>query len=186
MIRRTTAAAATLVLAAGLAACSDNEPAGPERLSITPVKDGATSGLNPLGDGTRASVAGYTMDSVRLPGASGTGEVSFRILDGSGDGPREDGQHRAGLTAGEFVAQGGHRLRFAARVHDQAAQDLGSGRGAHPVGRRPEEVVDPGPVVVGEAGPVEKLTEVQPVVQQVVQGGQQLVLQDAHAAFSFQ
>lgn len=84
MIRRTTAALAGLALAASLAACSSDEPDGPERISITPVKDGATSGLNPLGDGTRASVAGYTMDAVRLPGANATGEVSFRILDKAG------------------------------------------------------------------------------------------------------
>jgi hypothetical protein len=84
MTRRTTAALACLALAAGLTACSSDEPSGPERISITPVKDGATSGLNPLGDGTRATVAGYTMDAVRLPGATATGEVSFRILDRSG------------------------------------------------------------------------------------------------------
>ena len=70
MTRRTTAALACLALAAGLTACSSDEPSGPERISITPVKDGATSGLNPLGDGTRATVAGYTMVAVRLPGAT--------------------------------------------------------------------------------------------------------------------
>lgn len=85
ILRRTTAALAGLALATALAGCSAEDPEGdPDRLVVTPVTDGATSGLSPHGDGTRASVAGYTMEDTRLPGANRTGEVSFRIVDEAG------------------------------------------------------------------------------------------------------
>lgn len=85
LLRRTTAALAGLALTAGLAACSGEDPASDgDRVVVTPVTDGATSGLSPHGDGTRASVAGYTMEDTRLPGADRTGEVSFRIVDETG------------------------------------------------------------------------------------------------------
>lgn len=84
-LRRTTAALACLALAIGLAACSEDEPGGDgDRLVVTPVTDGSTSGLSPRGDGTRATVAGYSMEDVRLPGPDRTGEVSFRIVDKAG------------------------------------------------------------------------------------------------------
>ncbi|QSR27524.1 hypothetical protein CFH99_18030 [Nocardioides aromaticivorans] len=84
-LRRTTAALACLALATGLAGCSGDDGGGdPDRLVVTPVTDGSTSGLSPRGDGTRASVAGYTIEDVRLPGADRTGEVSFRIVDEAG------------------------------------------------------------------------------------------------------
>jgi hypothetical protein len=87
--RRTTVAlAAALTLAAGLTACSSGEPADPDRIVLTPAKDGG-SGVqpvgNPVGDGTSTDVEGYRMTDVRLPGAEGTGDVSFRILAPSGD-----------------------------------------------------------------------------------------------------
>lgn len=86
--RRTTAALACFVLAVGLAGCSgdqgDDGGSDPDRLVVTPVTDGSTSGLSPRGDGIHASVAGYTIEDVRLPGADRTGEVSFRIVDKAG------------------------------------------------------------------------------------------------------
>ena len=85
--RRTTAALAGLALATALAGCSgdgDDGGSDPDRLVVTPVTDGATSGLSPRGDGTSASVGGYTIEDVRLPGAERTGEVSFRIVDKAG------------------------------------------------------------------------------------------------------
>lgn len=84
-MRRTTAALACLALAAALAGCSGDEPdADSDRLVVTPATDGAPTGLSPRGDGTRASVAGYTMEDARLPGADRTGVVSFRIVDEAG------------------------------------------------------------------------------------------------------
>lgn len=82
---RTTALLASLAVAAGLAGCSgDDAGADPDRLVVTPVTDGSTTGLSPRGDGTRATVAGYTIDDVTLPRADRTGEVSFRIVDEAG------------------------------------------------------------------------------------------------------
>ncbi|GAA1508993.1 hypothetical protein [Nocardioides humi] len=91
MSRRTTralTAGTAAVLALGLAACSSGEPtADPDRIVLTPAKDGG-SGVqpvgNPVGDGTSAEVEGYRMTDVRLPGPQGIGEVSFRILDPAG------------------------------------------------------------------------------------------------------
>lgn len=85
LLRRTTAALVAVVLAAGLAGCSGDDAGGdPDRLVVTPVTDGSTTGLSPQGDGTRATVAGYTIEDVRLPRADRTGEVSFRIVDEAG------------------------------------------------------------------------------------------------------
>ncbi|WGX98522.1 hypothetical protein [Nocardioides sp. L-11A] len=75
-------------LALSLGACSSGEPADPDRIVLTPAKDGG-SGVqpvgNPVGDGTSADVEGYRMTDVRLPGATGIGDVSFRILAPSGE-----------------------------------------------------------------------------------------------------
>lgn len=91
MSRRTTAllaAATATVLALGLAACSSDTPADdPDRITLTPAKDGGSGAQpvgNPVGDGTAAEVEGYRMTEVRLPGADGTGDVAFWILDPSG------------------------------------------------------------------------------------------------------
>lgn len=88
MSRRLLAAATATVLALGLAACSSDEPAAdPDRIVLTPAKDGGSGAQpvgNPVGDGTVAEVEGYRMTDVTLPGADGTGEVSFRILAPSG------------------------------------------------------------------------------------------------------
>ncbi|TNM42761.1 hypothetical protein FHP29_07060 [Nocardioides albidus] len=91
MTRRTTrllAATAATVLALGLAACASEEPtADPDRVVLTPAKDGGSGTQpigNPVGDGTGAEVEGYRMTDVRLPGPDGTGNVSFRILDPAG------------------------------------------------------------------------------------------------------
>lgn len=84
-MRRTAAALAGLALAVALAGCSGEDAGGdPDRIVVTPVTDGSTSGLSPRGDGTRTTVDGYTMADVRLPGADRTGEVSFRIVDEAG------------------------------------------------------------------------------------------------------
>jgi hypothetical protein len=89
--RRTTsllAAATVAVLGLGLAACSADEPSGDgSRITLTPAKDGGSGAQpvgNPVGDGTTAEVEGYRMSDVTLPGADGTGDVAFRILDPSG------------------------------------------------------------------------------------------------------
>lgn len=85
MIRGTTAVLAGLALAAALAGCSGDDAGGdPDRIVVTPVTDGSTTGLSPRGDGNRASVAGYTIEDVRLPRADRIGEVSFRIVDEAG------------------------------------------------------------------------------------------------------
>lgn len=85
---RALASATATVLALGLAACSADEPAAdPDRIVLTPAKDGGSGAQpvgNPVGDGTAAEVEGYRMTDVTLPGADGTGDVSFRILDPSG------------------------------------------------------------------------------------------------------
>lgn len=84
-MRRTTAALVGLAVAASLAGCSGDDAGGdPDRIVVTPVTDGSTSGLSPRGDGTRTTVDGYTMADVRLPAADRTGEVSFRIVDRAG------------------------------------------------------------------------------------------------------
>lgn len=84
-MRRTTAALVALALAAALAGCSGDDAGGdPDRIVVTPVTDGSTSGLSPRGNGTSATVDGYTMADVRLPPADRTGEVSFRIVDEAG------------------------------------------------------------------------------------------------------
>jgi len=82
------ALAVATVLALGLSACSAEEPSDPDRIVLTPAKDGGSGAQpigNPVGDGTSTDVEGYRMTDVRLPGASGVGEVSFRILAPSGD-----------------------------------------------------------------------------------------------------
>ncbi|MBM0125557.1 hypothetical protein [Pimelobacter simplex] len=91
MTRRTTsllAAATATVLALGLSACaSDEPPEDADRITLTPAEDGGSGAQpvgNPVGDGTSAEVEGYRMTDVRLPGADGTGDVAFRILDPSG------------------------------------------------------------------------------------------------------
>lgn len=79
-------AAAALALALG--ACSSEQPADPDRIVLTPAKDGGSGAQpvgNPVGDGTSADVEGYRMTDVRLPDATGTGDVSFRILAPSGE-----------------------------------------------------------------------------------------------------
>lgn len=84
---RTTALAAALVLLGAAAGCSEEEPtADPDRIVLTPVEEGAGQATGtPEGDGTSASVGGYTVRDVRLPGAEGPGEVSFRIVDAAGE-----------------------------------------------------------------------------------------------------
>lgn len=81
-VRRTTAALAVALLA--LAGCSSEKPADDDRIVLTPAADGAQTTRNPVGDGTAATVSGWTMGAVRLPGADRPGEVSFRITDATG------------------------------------------------------------------------------------------------------
>lgn len=82
------AAATAVTLVLGLAACSSDEPADdPDRIVLTPAKDGGSGAQpvgNPIGDGTSAEVEGLRMTDVRLPDADGTGDVAFRILGPSG------------------------------------------------------------------------------------------------------
>lgn len=86
-LRRSAAAALALVLGAGLAACSADEPgtADPERMVLKPAPEGANSATGaPVGNGTSATVEGYQIRDVTLPGPDEPGEVSFRILDPAG------------------------------------------------------------------------------------------------------
>lgn len=86
--RRTTALATLLLLLGGAAAgCSGDEPAAdPDRIVLTPVEEGAGQAAGtPEGDGTSATVEGYTIRDVRLPDPEGPGEVSFRIVDAAGE-----------------------------------------------------------------------------------------------------
>ncbi|GAA3552031.1 hypothetical protein [Nocardioides daeguensis] len=87
-LRTTLAAATATLLALGLAACSSDDPsADADRIVLTPAEDGGSGAQpvgNPVGDGTSAEVEGYRMADVRLPGADGTGDVAFRVLDPSG------------------------------------------------------------------------------------------------------
>lgn len=90
--RRTTtlvAAATATLLALGLCACSSDGRSADDadRITLTPAEDGGSGTQpvgNPVGDGTSATVEGYRMSDVTLPGADGTGDVAFRILDPSG------------------------------------------------------------------------------------------------------
>lgn len=94
MSRRTTTVGLLLLLGAAASACSEEPPAAdPDRIVLEPAADGAGhshapgqehSAKGPLGDGTQASVGGYRIADVRLPGAERSGEMSFRILDRSG------------------------------------------------------------------------------------------------------
>jgi hypothetical protein len=87
-LRRSAAAALVLALGAGLAACSGEEPApaGPERMVLKPAPDGANQATgDPIGNGTSATVEGYGIRDVTLPGPDTPGEVSFRILDAAGE-----------------------------------------------------------------------------------------------------
>lgn len=86
--RRTTALTTLLLLLGGAAtACSGDEPsADPDRIVLTPVEEGAGQATGtPEGDGTSATVEGYTIRDVRLPDPEGPGEVSFRIVDADGE-----------------------------------------------------------------------------------------------------
>lgn len=87
-VRRATAAALVLALGAGLAACSGEEPgaADPDRMVLKPAPDGANQATgSPVGNGTSATVEGYQIRDVTLPGPDAPGEVSFRILDPAGE-----------------------------------------------------------------------------------------------------
>lgn len=68
------------LLAAG---CSDDEPADPDRVVLTPAKDGATHTHDRfIGDGTTAGSGGYRMTDLTFPQRSQVvGEVSFVLRD---------------------------------------------------------------------------------------------------------
>lgn len=84
-MRRYAAASVAAVVALGLAACSEEPDRDDDRIVVTPAGDGEQPLGDPVGDGTRASVEGYTMTDVVLPGPDRPGEVAFRIVDASGE-----------------------------------------------------------------------------------------------------
>jgi hypothetical protein len=92
--------AAVLLGTAALAGCSDSaddpgDDSDSDRIVLTPAEDGeghthapgqGHSADGPVGDGSAPRAGGYRLDDVVLPREPGDpGELSFRILDGSGE-----------------------------------------------------------------------------------------------------
>lgn len=85
------ALAAALVLLTSCGGDDDEPPGDPDRVVLAPEApgDGHTHAVDgagaTVGDGTSSSVAGYTLTDVRLPRPGEPGDLSFRILDASGE-----------------------------------------------------------------------------------------------------
>jgi hypothetical protein len=92
-VRRCAWAAAVVLLGAGAAGCSSDEPpVDPERIVLAPAEDGdghthapGETDAAPVGDGTGTVAGGYELVDVRLPAEPGSGDLSFRILDERGE-----------------------------------------------------------------------------------------------------
>ncbi|THI93260.1 hypothetical protein E7Z54_21060, partial [Nocardioides sp.] len=145
MRRRTVTSLAVGALIAVVAGgCSSEEPQDSERIVLSPASDGAGhthapgqehGDAAPIGDGTKESAGGYTLDDVHLPAATrGPGEMSFRIVD------------RAGRPVTEYVEEQTKLLHLYV-----VREDLSGFRHVHPTlgddgtWRAPVDLGEPGP-----------------------------------------